>query len=79
MAGPANCLEAVRIVGVLSRIALQRHDVVALQAPGTPALNTTPAVAREDLAAHSGPAVGIQSVVVSAHVLFCGISLLRGR
>ena len=79
MASPAKRLEAVRIVGVLPRFALQRGNVVTLQASGPAALDTTPAIAFEDGAADSGPVPGIQVGVVSAHVLLCDSSFPRGR
>ena len=60
MAGPAQGLQTVDIPGILSRLALHRHDVIALKAARPAALDTAPAVALKDKASDGGPAVGAQ-------------------
>ena len=66
MAGPAKRLQAIDIERVLARLALQRRDVVALQAPGPTALDAPEVVALEDGAADGLPAFAVQGNVVMA-------------
>ena len=66
MAFPAQALKPVRVVGVLSRLALHRHDVIALKATGPAALATAPAVSLEDSPADSRPALAVHGNVVFA-------------
>ena len=66
MAGPAERLEPVRVIGVLRRIVLQADDVVSLETPRPTALAASPAVALEDGAAHGGPASRVKVGVVAA-------------
>ena len=69
MAGPAKRLKAVRVVGVLARLALQRRDVIHLKPSGPPALDAPEVVALEDGAAYGCPSAGLKADVVSAQIL----------
>ena len=66
MAGATKRLQAVRIVGVLVRLALQRPNVIALKPPGPAALDTTVAVALEHAPSGDRPAVRTQVGVTTA-------------
>ena len=79
MASPAKRLQAIDIERVLPRFALQRRDVVALQATGPAALHTTVAVMLKDGAPDSRPAASIQEGVTLAQVPLFRISSLSGR
>ena len=67
MAGPAQALKPVRVVGVLARLALHRHDVIALKATGPAAHDAAPTIALEYGAANGGPSANVELDVVAAH------------
>ena len=70
MAFSAQSLEAVLVVGVLARLALQRRDVVTLKPTGLTTFDAPVSIALEYGASHGGPAAGIQEDVMAAHALF---------
>ncbi len=67
VAGPAQALQPVGVVGVLRPVALKRHDVVALESPGPAAHDAPPPVALEDGPADGSPALAMQRDMVVAH------------
>ena len=74
MAGPAKRLEAVRVVWVLARLALQRRDVIYLKPTCPPAPHATPAVALEHGATGPRPSAPVYADVVSAHAILGAVA-----
>ena len=78
MAGPAEGLQAVRVIDVLARFALQRCHVVALQPTSLTAHDAAVPIAFEDGAADGGPAASIQEGMMLAHgLLSCVVLFIR--
>ena len=67
MASPAQGLTAGRVVGVLRRLDLEWHNMIALESPGLPTALASPAVTLEHLPTCTLPSLPMQPPVMPAH------------
>jgi len=69
MAAPAKGLETVECIGVLVRLPLKWHNMIAFQPAGPAASNAAPAVPVKDGLADGPPLGGIEADMVATHNL----------
>ena len=62
MARTAERAKSVHVVGILSGLLPQRHDVIAFETAGLPAQDAAVTVAAEHLATHPEPPSGVETL-----------------